>query len=146
MNRGPRARPSTSLIQIYVWPSIFSPHTKIINALQRRHVSVMASQITCHSSICSTIKWHPRSPAIRVFAQQSKKHQRNIKAPRYWTFVRGIHQWPVDSRYKGPVAEVSMFWCLNGVWLSCMIYILRWRSIYIQAISMKQGPADILLT
>ena len=25
----------------------------------------------------------------------------NIKAPRHWPFVQGIHWWPVSSRTKG---------------------------------------------
>ena len=32
--------------------------------------------------------------------------------PTYWPFVRGIHQWLVDSPHKGPVALSFVFsWC-----------------------------------
>ena len=31
--------------------------------------------------------------------------QRNIKAPRYWPFVRGIHRRPVNSPHKWPVTR-----------------------------------------
>ena len=29
----------------------------------------------------------------------------DIKGPRYWPFVRGIHRWPVDSPHTGPVTR-----------------------------------------
>ena len=29
----------------------------------------------------------------------------NIKAPRYWPFVRGIHRGPMNSPHKGPVVR-----------------------------------------
>ena len=29
----------------------------------------------------------------------------NIKAPRYWPYVRGIHRWPVNSPHKWPVTR-----------------------------------------
>ena len=29
----------------------------------------------------------------------------NIKAPRHWSFVVGIHRWPVNSPHKGPVTR-----------------------------------------
>ena len=48
----------------------------------------MSSQITVHSGVCSTV----------CFDQ----HQRNIIAPRHRPFVKGMHQWHVDSTLKGP--------------------------------------------
>ena len=54
--------------------------------LQTRHMSIMASQITGHLSVCSTIS--------------SGQHQRHMKALRYWPFVRGIRRWPLNSRTK----------------------------------------------
>ena len=38
--------------------------------------------------------------------------------PRYWPFVRGIHQWPVDSPHKGQLCGVLMFsliWACLGM-------------------------------
>ena len=29
----------------------------------------------------------------------------NIKVPRHWPFVRGIHRWPVNSPHKWPVSR-----------------------------------------
>ena len=52
-------------------------------------MNAMASQITGVSIVYST-----------VCADADPK---NIKPPRYWPFVRGIHRWPVDSPHKGPV-------------------------------------------
>ena len=42
-----------------------------------------------------------------VYIQQFIEAQikENIKAPRYWPFVRGIHRWPVNSPHKGPVTR-----------------------------------------
>ena len=53
------------------------------------HMRVMESQISCNLTVCSTT--------------YSGVEQRNIKAPNYWPFVSGIHQWLVDSTHKGPV-------------------------------------------
>ena len=44
-------------------------------------------------------------PATRVFVQQLVRAniRENINAQHYWSFVRGIYRWPVDSPQKGPV-------------------------------------------
>ena len=55
--------------------------------LQWHHMTIMASRITDHSSVCSTI---------------CQGCQRNIKAPRDWPFIRIIHRWPMDSPHKWP--------------------------------------------
>ena len=34
---------------------------------------------------------------------------KNIKAPRYWLSVRGIHRWPVNSSHKGQRCGAWMF-------------------------------------
>ena len=54
-------------------------------------MSAKVSQITCVSIICS---------AICSDADQ-RKHQRSGSL----AFVRGIHQWLVDSPHKGPVSQ-----------------------------------------
>ena len=38
-----------------------------------------------------------------LFNSSFQPTMENIKAPHYWPFVRGIHQWLVDSPHKGPV-------------------------------------------
>ena len=68
-----------------------SATTQLENTLQRRYMSIMASQITGHSSVCSTIC--------------SGQHQRNIRASRYCPFVRGIHRWWMNSPHKGSVTR-----------------------------------------
>ena len=42
---------------------------------------------------------------VSLFTQPFVQAQikENIKAPRHWPFVRGIHRWPVNSPHKGPV-------------------------------------------
>ena len=35
--------------------------------------------------------------------RHSPHEKENSKAPHYWCFVRGIHQWPLDTSYKGPI-------------------------------------------
>ena len=52
-----------------------------------RQMSIKASHFSGHSNV--------------LFAASNIKE--NIKARHYWPFVRGIHQWPVDSPHKGPV-------------------------------------------
>ena len=52
-------------------------------------MSMMASQITGVSIVCSTV----------CSGKDSRKHQSFMSLP----FVRGIHRWPVDSPPKGPV-------------------------------------------
>ena len=64
--------------------------------LQWRHMAIVASQITGNLSVCSTV-------CLGYV-------QRNIKAPRYWRVVRGIHQSPVDFLHKGSVTR-KMFPC-----------------------------------
>ena len=52
-------------------------------------VSVLASQITGNTLVCSTAC--------------STNNRGNFKVPHYWSFVRGIHWWQVDSHRKVPV-------------------------------------------
>ena len=54
-------------------------------------MSVMAYQITGILIVCSTIC--------------SGTDHRKYQSSRSLTFVRGIHQWPVDSLHKGPVMQ-----------------------------------------
>ena len=55
-------------------------------------MTIMASRITGQSSVCSTVTSH-------------WQQKRNIKGPCYSPFVRGIHQWPVDSPHKSTVTR-----------------------------------------
>ena len=54
-------------------------------------MSVMVSQITGVSMVCSTIC--------------SGANQRKDQSPASLAFVRGIHRWPVNSLHKGPVTR-----------------------------------------
>ena len=56
--------------------------------LQWRHMGVMAFEITNNSFFVQSF--------VQAYIIE------NVKVPRYWTFVRGIHRWWVDSPYKGP--------------------------------------------
>ena len=40
----------------------------------------------------------------------SKKHQ----SLHYWSFVRGIHRWPVNSPHKGPVSRKKSFYLMTS--------------------------------
>ena len=72
---------------------------------------------------------------IQPFVQAQIKE--NIKAPRHWSFVRGIDQWPVETPHKGPVmwkmfpfddvivycritiiwaTEINSFWPTDVIW------------------------------
>ena len=54
-------------------------------------MSVMASQITSLTSVCSTV----------YSGSDQRKHQSSASL----AFVRGIHRWPVNSPHKGPVTR-----------------------------------------
>ena len=58
-------------------------------------------------------RWRLKSPASRLFTQSLIQAQikENIKAPRHWTFVRGIHRSPVNSTHKG-LWSGAMIFCL----------------------------------
>ena len=64
-------------------------------------MSVMASQITSLSIVCSNI--YPGAG--------QKKHQSSASL----VFVRGIHRWPVNSPYKGPVTR-KIFYLMTSSW------------------------------
>ena len=59
-----------------------------------RHMNVMWSHITGHLTVCLTVFVDP--------------HHRNIKVRITDPFVRGIHQWPVNSPHKGPVTRKKL--------------------------------------
>ena len=52
-------------------------------------------------------RWRLKSPASWLFTATFIQAQikENVKAPRHWSFVRGIHRWPVNSPHKGPVTR-----------------------------------------
>ena len=54
--------------------------------------------------------WHLKLPALpTVFFQQLvRANNKENKAHYYWTFVRGIHQYLVDSPHKGPVMWIAL--------------------------------------
>ena len=71
-------------------------------------MSIMASQITCVSIVCSTVCW----------GADQRKHQSSMSL----AFVMGIHRLPVDFPYKGtvirkivPFDDVSSCWAI--IWM-----------------------------
>ena len=68
--------------------------------------------------------------------------------PRYWPFVRGIHQSPVNSPHKGQWRRALMFslicaW-INGWVNNCEAGDLRHHRAHYDVIVMKQSPAMLL--
>ena len=57
-------------------------------------MSVMVSQITCVSIVCSTL----------CSGADQRKHQISVSL----AFVRGIHQWLVDSPHKGSITQKKL--------------------------------------
>ena len=57
-----------------------------------------------------------------LFIQQFIRagNQENTEAPYYWPFMRGIHQWLVDSPHKWPV-----------MWKEFPCHEIMWRLVYI---------------
>ena len=76
------------------------PHVGHINfaiwvpPIECNHMSIMASQITDNSTVCSTIC--------------SGAHQRKLQSSMSLVFLRGIHRWPVDSPHKGNMENGSI--------------------------------------
>ena len=69
-------------------------------------MSTMASQVTGVRIVC---------PAVCSGIDQ-RKHQSSTSL----AFVRGIHQWPVDSHHKGPVTwKMFPFDDIIMVWVAC---------------------------
>ena len=75
--------------------------------------------------------------------------------PRYWPFVREIHQWSVNSPHKGSVMWTFVFlWCgphklsnkhLNGrwfetTWRSCDVIVMVLRSGCLILIAFRKSP------
>ena len=60
-------------------------------------MSTMASQITSLTIVYSTV----------YSGADQRKHQSSASL----AFVRGIHQWPVNSPHKGPVTRKTFFFC-----------------------------------
>ena len=74
-------------------------------------MSALAYQITSVSIVCSTVC--------------SGADQRQYQASASLAFVRGIHQWLVDSLHKGPVTQ-KMFPFYNDI----MSHLLRKTYMY----------------
>ena len=76
-------------------------------------MSMMASQITSVSMVCSTVC--------------SGEDQRKHKSSASLAFAMGIHQWSVNSPHKGPVTRKMFLWRHHGSWCQqsqCLIYSL----------------------
>ena len=72
-------------------------------------MSMMASQITSRRIVYSSIYW----------GADQRKHQSSASL----AFVRGIHQWPVNSPHKGPVTWKML--PLDDVIMCCMKNIIE---------------------
>ena len=65
-------------------------------------------------------QWCPWQSVCTNIIMNFAKHDDVIKwkhFPRYWTFVRGIHRWPVNSPHKGQCRGALMF-SLTCAWIS----------------------------
>ena len=79
----------------------------------------------------SDVRWAPlysKPLASQLFVQQlgHETNKGNIKVQHYWPFVRGIHQWLVDSPHKGPVTWKAfpchdiMMGRITAIWHLCL--------------------------
>ena len=78
-------------------------------------MSTMASQITSLTIVYSTV--------------YSGAHQRKYQSSESLAFVWGIHRWPVNSPYKGPVTQ-KMF-PLDDVIMECLTSYTYIFSLYV---------------
>ena len=116
-----------------------SPTASMGNAISRHYNDVimgtMTSQITGVSIVCLTV----------CSGEDERKHQSYVSL----AYVRGIHQWPVDSLHRGPVtrkmfpfddvivkyrrgSRFDVLWC--GFWQVDFTHIL-----HVYFISVKMG-------
>ena len=87
-------------------------------------MSAMASQITSHTTICSTV----------YSGADQRKHQSSASL----AFLRGIHRWPMNSPHKGAVTRkiVSIGW-RHHVKFSCMDSFLELAFLECRATTVK---------
>ena len=80
-----------------------SRHLELIHFVIN-HWSAGKGSKPCHNLWA---RYRLKSPASRLLTSPcvQARIKENIKAPRYWPFVRGIHRWPVNSPHKGPVTR-----------------------------------------
>ena len=71
----------------------------------------------CSDVIMGTVSSQITSLTIVYSTVYSGEYQRKLQRSASLAFVRGIHRWPVNSPYKGPVTrkmfpfdDVIMFW------------------------------------
>ena len=81
----------------HVW-TCFVTETFSTDDVTWRHV------IGPNYSDISWVSWRLKSMATRLFIQHMfSLWQKKYQSLCYWSFVRGIHRWSVDSPHKGPV-------------------------------------------
>ena len=80
------------------------PHSCFLCICGKQSSCMTAEQCGHYSGITWT-SWPLKSLATWLFAQKFDQAniKENIAVLHYWSFVRGIHRWPVDSPQKGPV-------------------------------------------
>ena len=61
---------------------------------------IMSVMSLCPKSLC------PKSTVC--LAIYLGEHQTKYQNSRHWSFVKGIHRWPVDSPHKGPVTQKAV--------------------------------------
>ena len=73
------------------------------SAEAQRHIA--CNRGNRHYSDIPSASWHLESLVTWLFVWQlvQENDKGNTKALHYWHFVRGIHQWLVDSPHKSPV-------------------------------------------
>ena len=125
----------TSMSYRILWS--WKPHYVSFNptrSLRWRQVSIMASEITGNSTVCSAFFRDNKKKKKK----QKKKKKKNITAPHYWLSVRGTngHLWfPIakDSNSKTVSLTIRQY-----IWRFCLRFIImipycnnggKWRGI-----------------
>ena len=119
-------------------------------ANERRRYIVTSSPIgwahTQNDPCYSNVKWpqrHLNWTAYKLLVQQfAQAIKGNIKAPDHWPFVKGIHQWLVESPHKGPLMRkvfpfhdfLMLHWNLRPVtmptlWSLVLLEASQWHNI-----------------
>ena len=82
-----------------------STEGKIINIYCSPHVSQSNGFLHCSDGIMSAMATQIAGVSIVCAAVCSGADQRKHQSSASLAFVRGIHRWPMDSPYKGPVTR-----------------------------------------
>ena len=129
-----RTKASDAELWCFLWSA--SEHM-VEQTVETPVISEAIPQVYRHCNVRASItvtswwaQWRLKSPVSRSFTQPFIQVQikQNISVPGDWPFLRGIHQWPVNSPHKGPVTrKMFPFGDVIMHWLQLLLPLLPLR-------------------